>query len=112
MKGSMNMSYDSSNLTTPDIKWLGVRPSDLDRFDIPQQCRLPMTEEDIKTGRKLVGSWGYWGGGLVGPALLAWGAAEGADGLRGGLPVCRALPGWLALHIAEAAAACASARSL
>ena len=30
-QGSMNMSYDSSNLTTPDIKWLGVRPSDLDR---------------------------------------------------------------------------------
>lgn len=54
MKGSMNMSYDSSNLTTPDIKWLGVRPSDLDRFNIPQQCRLPMTEEDIKTGRKLL----------------------------------------------------------
>ena len=37
MKGSMNMSYDSSNLTTPDIKWLGVRPSDLDRFQIPAQ---------------------------------------------------------------------------
>ena len=54
MKGSMNMSYDSSNLTTPDIKWLGVRPSDLDRFNIPEQCRLPMTEEDIKTGRKLL----------------------------------------------------------
>jgi hypothetical protein len=52
--GSMNMSYDSSNLTTPDIKWLGVRPSDLDRFNIPQQCRLSMTEEDIKTGKKLV----------------------------------------------------------
>jgi meiotic recombination protein SPO11 len=56
MKGSMNMSYDSSNLTTPDIKWLGVRPSDLDRFNIPEQCRLPMTDEDLKTGRKLVGS--------------------------------------------------------
>lgn len=54
MKGSMNMSYDSSNLTTPDIKWLGVRPSDLDRFNIPEQCRLPMTEEDIKTGRRLL----------------------------------------------------------
>lgn len=54
MKGSMNMSYDSSNLTTPDIKWLGVRPSDLDRFNIPQQCRLSMTEEDIKTGKKLL----------------------------------------------------------
>lgn len=31
-----------------------VRPSDLDRFNIPQQCRLPMTDEDLKTGRKLV----------------------------------------------------------
>lgn len=51
----MNMSYDSSNLTTPDIKWLGVRPSDLDRFNIPEQCRLPMTEEDMKTGKRLVG---------------------------------------------------------
>ena len=48
------MSYDSSNLTTPDIKWLGVRPSDLDRLNIPQQCRLPMTDEDMRTGRKLV----------------------------------------------------------
>lgn len=50
----MNMSYDSANLTTPDIKWLGVRPSDLDRFNIPEQCRLTMTEEDLKTGRKMV----------------------------------------------------------
>ena len=55
--GSMNMSYDSSNLTTPDIKWLGVRPSDLDRFNIPEQCRLPMTEEDMKTGKRLVGEY-------------------------------------------------------
>jgi hypothetical protein len=39
---------------TTDIKWLGVRPSDLDRFNIPQQCRLAMTDEDIKTGKKLV----------------------------------------------------------
>ena len=48
------MSYDSSNLTTPDIKWLGVRPSDLDRFNIPEQCRLPMTEKDIETGKLLL----------------------------------------------------------
>ena len=33
MSGSKNMSYDSSNLTTPDIKWLGIRPSDLNRCD-------------------------------------------------------------------------------
>ncbi|KAI9071191.1 hypothetical protein K1719_046853 [Acacia pycnantha] len=52
--GSKNMSYDSANLTTPDIKWLGVRPSDLDKYKIPDQCRLPMTEQDIKTGKDLL----------------------------------------------------------
>jgi hypothetical protein len=49
------------SVSCADIKWLGVRPSDLDRFNIPQQCRLPMTEEDMKTGRKLVSrAWPAW----------------------------------------------------
>ncbi|KAJ6811506.1 DNA topoisomerase 6 subunit A3 [Iris pallida] len=54
MCGSKNMSYDSSNLTTPDIKWLGVRPSDLDKYQIPEQCRLPMTDQDVKAGKDLL----------------------------------------------------------
>ncbi|PXF45475.1 DNA topoisomerase 6 subunit A [Gracilariopsis chorda] len=54
MSGSKNMSYDSANLTTPDIKWLGVRPSDLNKYGIPDQCRLAMTEHDIKTGKELL----------------------------------------------------------
>lgn len=54
MSGSKAMSYDSASLTTPDIKWLGVRPSDLDKYAIPEQCRLPMTEKDIKTGKDLL----------------------------------------------------------
>lgn len=54
MKGSKNMSYDSINLTTPDIKWLGVRPSDLDKYNIPPQCRLEMSEHDVKTGKELL----------------------------------------------------------
>jgi meiotic recombination protein SPO11 len=52
--GSKSMSYDSSNLTTPDIKWLGVRPSDLDKYNLPAQCRLPMTEQDRKMGEELL----------------------------------------------------------
>jgi meiotic recombination protein SPO11 len=40
MSGSKNISYDSASLTTPDIKWLGVRPSDLDKYKIPEQCSL------------------------------------------------------------------------
>jgi len=54
MCGSKNMSYDSANLTTPDIKWLGVRPSDLDKYRVPEQCRLPMTDHDIKVGKELL----------------------------------------------------------
>ena len=54
MKGSKNMSYDAINLTTPDIKWLGVRPSDLEKYNIPAQCRLEMSEHDIKTGKELL----------------------------------------------------------
>ncbi|CAB4314751.1 unnamed protein product [Prunus armeniaca] len=52
--GSKNMSYDSANLTTPDIKWLGIRPSDLDKYKIPEQCRLTMTDQDIKTGKEML----------------------------------------------------------
>ncbi|KAL7519876.1 hypothetical protein ACHAWX_006101 [Stephanocyclus meneghinianus] len=54
MSGSKNMSYDSASLTTPDIKWLGLRPSDLNKYDLPDQCRLDMTENDIKTGKELL----------------------------------------------------------
>ncbi|OMO83996.1 Spo11/DNA topoisomerase VI, subunit A [Corchorus olitorius] len=44
-------AYD---LTTPDIKWLGIRPSDLDKYEIPEQCRLRMTEHDIKAAKDLL----------------------------------------------------------
>ncbi|CAE7642025.1 SPO11-3 [Symbiodinium microadriaticum] len=52
--GSKGMSYDSNHLTTPDIKWLGVRPSDLDKYSLPAQCRLAMTEHDRKMGAELL----------------------------------------------------------
>eukprot|EP00053_Salpingoeca_punica_P009930 m.89348 g.89348 ORF g.89348 m.89348 type:complete len:416 (+) comp15222_c0_seq1:51-1298(+) len=54
MSSSKNMSYDSSSLATSDIKWLGVRPSDLKKYKIPDQCRLPMTEDDILVGERLL----------------------------------------------------------
>ena len=48
------MAYDSLNLTTPNIHWLGVRPSDMDKYGIPDQCRLAMTESDCKVGRTMM----------------------------------------------------------
>ncbi|KNC52926.1 uncharacterized protein AMSG_12234 [Thecamonas trahens ATCC 50062] len=52
--GSKNLSYDSASLATPDIKWLGVRPSDLDRYNIPEQCRLPLSDRDITACHQLL----------------------------------------------------------
>ncbi|KAI8556429.1 hypothetical protein RHMOL_Rhmol05G0252700 [Rhododendron molle] len=37
-----------------DIKRLEVRLGDLDKYKIPEQCRLPITEQDIKTGKDLL----------------------------------------------------------
>eukprot|EP00040_Diaphanoeca_grandis_P023262 m.126220 g.126220 ORF g.126220 m.126220 type:complete len:418 (-) comp29188_c0_seq1:137-1390(-) len=54
MSSSKAMSYDSAALATSDIKWLGVRPSDLDKYKIPLQCRLDMSKEDIAMGEKLL----------------------------------------------------------
>ncbi|KAL8237526.1 hypothetical protein R6Q59_018607 [Mikania micrantha] len=48
--GSMQMAYDAKIMKLPEIKWLGVFPSDAERFNVPQQCLLPMTTQDkIKT---------------------------------------------------------------
>lgn len=54
MSGSKNMSYDSASLTTPHIRWLGLRPSDLNKYQLPDQCRLDMTPNDIKAGKEML----------------------------------------------------------
>jgi len=51
--GSKRLSYETTFLATPDIKWLGVLPSDLDKYNIPKAARLKMTDADIKTGKAL-----------------------------------------------------------
>lgn len=72
MKGSKNMSYDAINLTTPDIKWLGVRPSDLDKYSIPphvvsrcpsttsrqaKSCWRRTSSRPVQSGTRSLNSW-------------------------------------------------------
>jgi meiotic recombination protein SPO11 len=40
------MSYDSENLTTPDIYWLGVRPSDIVKYNIPKKYTKFLSERE------------------------------------------------------------------
>lgn len=49
--GSKALSYESYELATPDIKWLGVRPSDLDKYNLPKNTRLPMSKMDISRAK-------------------------------------------------------------
>ncbi|KAJ4461735.1 putative DNA topoisomerase 6 subunit A [Paratrimastix pyriformis] len=41
-------------LRTEGLKWLGVRPSDLDRYHVPASSRIPLTAKDRERGRKLL----------------------------------------------------------
>ncbi|KAL6570850.1 hypothetical protein OROGR_000400 [Orobanche gracilis] len=44
--GSMHMSYDSKSLRLPEMRWLGALPSDCQRYQLPEQCFLPLTAEE------------------------------------------------------------------
>lgn len=52
--GSKRLSYETMFLATPNIKWLGVLPSDLDKYNIPKSARLDMSKRDIETGKLLL----------------------------------------------------------
>lgn len=44
--GSMQMAYDAKVLHVPEIRWLGVFPSEIEKYCLPQHCLLPLTDED------------------------------------------------------------------
>lgn len=44
--GSHNMLYD--------VKWLGIRPSDWEKHEIPERFRVPMKSRDIKNCKDLL----------------------------------------------------------
>ncbi|KAK9944175.1 hypothetical protein M0R45_009753 [Rubus argutus] len=54
--GSMNKSYDYRNLITPNISWLGIKPTDLGTYGIPddEKCRVPMTTNDRNLCQSLI----------------------------------------------------------
>ncbi len=54
LRGSKRLSYESPFLATPDLRLLGVLGRDLDRYNIPKECRLRMTPEDIKRAKAMM----------------------------------------------------------
>lgn len=54
LRGSKRLSYESPFLATPDMHLLGVLSRDLDAYDIPNQCRLPMNQSDMKRAKEML----------------------------------------------------------
>ncbi|MHA2334951.1 MAG: hypothetical protein ACXAEU_23180, partial [Candidatus Hodarchaeales archaeon] len=52
--GSKQMSLETSELAVVDIKWLGLLPSDLDKYNIPMNVRIPMNKTDMKRSEDLL----------------------------------------------------------
>ncbi len=55
--GSKALSFESTNLAVPNIKWLGLLPSDLSQdsgFDIPRSALLKLTSKDIHRSKLML----------------------------------------------------------
>uniref|UniRef100_A0A6I9QI93 Meiotic recombination protein SPO11-1-like n=1 Tax=Elaeis guineensis var. tenera TaxID=51953 RepID=A0A6I9QI93_ELAGV len=46
--GSMQMAYDAMLMHIPGLRWLGVFPSDSEKYNLPDRCLLHLTPEDKK----------------------------------------------------------------
>jgi meiotic recombination protein SPO11 len=52
--GSKALSFESLELAVPDIRWLGLLPSDIKEYQIPKSVLINMTENDIKRADDLL----------------------------------------------------------
>lgn len=39
------MAYDAKLMRVPEIRWLGVFPSEYEKYHLPDQCLLELTPE-------------------------------------------------------------------
>ena len=44
--GSRSLSFEARYLTVPSIQWIGLLPSDIDRFSVPRDSLIPMSQGD------------------------------------------------------------------
>lgn len=52
--GSKALSFESVELAVPDIRWLGLLPSDIEEYQIPKSVLIKMSENDIKRADDLL----------------------------------------------------------
>ncbi|XP_067303473.1 meiotic recombination protein SPO11 [Pseudorasbora parva] len=46
--GSLSMSFEAHSLTVPSVLWLGLLPSDIQRYKVPEEAIIPFSQADEK----------------------------------------------------------------
>ncbi|MHA1946676.1 MAG: hypothetical protein ACXADW_11060 [Candidatus Hodarchaeales archaeon] len=52
--GSKALSFESIELAVPDIRWLGLLPSDIEEYKIPKSVLIKMSDNDMKRADDLL----------------------------------------------------------
>ncbi|MBI3759099.1 MAG: DNA topoisomerase IV subunit A [Deltaproteobacteria bacterium] len=52
-QGSINLVFESQRMAIPAARFLGMSSFDADRFDIPSQVPMPLTDEDRRRAREI-----------------------------------------------------------
>ena len=52
--GSKALGYETPWLVTQNIYWLGLRPEDMQKYKIPKEVYIPLTDADRKKGKELL----------------------------------------------------------
>lgn len=52
--GSKALSFESVELAVPEIRWLGLLPSDIEEYRIPKSVLIKMTDNDMKRADDLL----------------------------------------------------------
>ncbi len=52
--GSISLSYESEKLACPEVRFIGVMTSDIERYNIPRNYIIAATERDLKRANELL----------------------------------------------------------
>lgn len=52
-QGSINLAFESQRMAIPAARFLGMSSYDADKFDIPPQVPMPLTDEDRRRAREI-----------------------------------------------------------
>ncbi len=52
-QGSISLAYESERMAIPDAKFLGIRASDYERYDLSEDVQIALTDRDIQRAKQI-----------------------------------------------------------